>query len=357
MSGGGEKGRNTALRSKRKEVDNEDAANEDKAMLGEATSLASIRDTINETMTKAMSELENKLFKQLSEFQFNFQQDVKKQLDEMSADINRRMEETAGKIGTASRRLDEAEGRIGEVESLGAEVGEALDLMHKTQLDLKLKITELEGHSRRNNIRIYGIKEGVEGTSMIHYIENLIKTELGDSTGLQELGIERAHRALVSKPAETAPPRSTVVRFLKYTTKENIISAAWKKPIVVEGKRIFFDHDYATGVMEKRRAYLPIKKVLKQEGIRFHTPMTKMRVFLDSGTVTYESADQAAKDLRSKGFAIPQGPENKPRETGRLNTRWEKVKNTRRSERGEYQHRIREKLRGYLHPAEVDTAD
>lgn len=128
---------------------------------------------------------------------------------------------------------------------------------------------------------------------MAHFIDNLIKTELGESIGLNELGIERAHRALGPKPAETAPPRSTVVRFLKYTTKERVIRAAWKKPVTVEGRRIFFDHDYATGVMEKRRAHLPVKKALKEQGIRFHTPMTS--VFLDSGTVTYESADQAAE--------------------------------------------------------------
>lgn len=74
-------------------------------------------------------------------------------------------------------------------------------------------------------------------------------------------------------------------------------------------KRFFFDHDYAAGVMEKRREYLPIKKTLKEKGIRFHTPLMKMRVFLDSGTVTYESADQAAEDLRAKGFPVsPRAP-------------------------------------------------
>ena len=94
-----------------------------------------------------------------------------------------------------------------------------------TQLELRSKLTELEGHSRRNNIRIYGIKEGAEGTSLICFVENLIQTELGEGTSPNK----RAHRALGPKPADNAPPRSTTVKFLKYTTKEHIISAALKK--------------------------------------------------------------------------------------------------------------------------------
>lgn len=64
---------------------------------------------------------------------------------------------------------------------------------------------------------------------MVCFVENFIITELGDNTGLNELGIERSHRAGGPNPVETAPPRSTVVRFLKYTTKEKIIGMARRK--------------------------------------------------------------------------------------------------------------------------------
>lgn len=109
--------------------------------------------------------------------------------------------------------------------------------------------------------------------------------ELMERRNLTEVGTERAHRAPGPKPAENAPPPSIVVRFLKYSTKEKIIGAAWKKIICVDGKRIFFDHDYAAAVKDKRREYIPVKRILKEKGIRFHTPMTKMRIFLDSAVV------------------------------------------------------------------------
>lgn len=88
--------------------------------------------------------------------------------------------------------------------------------------------------------------EGMEGTSVVRFVENRKKTELGEAIGLNELSIEYARRALGPKPAKTATPRSMLVRFLKYKTKEKIINAAWKKTITVDGKRVFFDHSYAT---------------------------------------------------------------------------------------------------------------
>lgn len=187
---------------------------------------------------------------------------------------------------------------------------------------------------------------------MIHYIESLLKKELMETTGLTYLGIERAHRALGPKPAENAPPRSIVIKFLKYSIKDKIINAAWRKTIIVDGRKVFFDHDYATAVMEKWREYQPIKKLLKERGIRFHTPMTRMRVFLHSGTVVYGSADQASEDLRARDFSVPPIP--KRREATQSTFSWEQVKERRsRSLNANYRQRVREKLRDFHHrPAE-----
>ena len=41
------------------------------------------------------------------------------------------------------------------------------------------KLTDLEGRSRRSNIQIWGLKEGVEGDSVADYVDNLIHKELG----------------------------------------------------------------------------------------------------------------------------------------------------------------------------------
>uniref|UniRef100_A0A096M501 L1 transposable element RRM domain-containing protein n=1 Tax=Poecilia formosa TaxID=48698 RepID=A0A096M501_POEFO len=140
--------------------------------------------------------------------------------------------------------------------------------------------------------------------SMQRYVENMLKTELGNGLDLgseKNLGIEGAHRALGARPPPGAPPRSTVVRFLKYNVKEQILRAAWKKPIYIQEKRKFFDHDYAETI---QREYAPVKKVLKENAIRFQIPLAKMRVHFDSGMIIYNSAEEAALDLKRCGFAV-----------------------------------------------------
>jgi hypothetical protein len=68
---------------------------------------------------------------------------------------------------------------------------------------------------------------------------------------------------------------------------------------------VFFDHDYAGEILKRRKEYTPIKKALKEKGIHFQTPFpAKMRVFLENGLVTYEHADEAAEDLKSRGSPV-----------------------------------------------------
>lgn len=69
--------------------------------------------------------------------------------------------------------------------------------------------------------------------------------------------------------------------------KENILHAAWKKELCVQDKRVYFDHDYATEVQNIGKEYIPIKKILWDNGIRFQTPLTRLRAFFETGPVTY----------------------------------------------------------------------
>lgn len=66
-----------------------------------------------------------------------------------------------------------------------------------------------------------------------------------------------------------------------------------------------------TVVMERRREYLPIEKVLKENEIKFHRLMTKICVFLDSGTVPYDNMDQAEDSVQVNEFLIPRRPDRR----------------------------------------------
>ena len=93
-------------------------------------------------------------------------------------------------------------------------------------------------------LRIFKVPEDTEGTSVEEFVEKLLrdKLEIPEAT---DITIERAHRALVPKPTERGKPRSIVIRFLRYKTKEEILRKAWGKRVVLldNETQIYFDQD------------------------------------------------------------------------------------------------------------------
>lgn len=158
-----------------------------------------------------------------------------------------------------------------QVEGWAAEATEALCTCLEQQRALQQKLTDLESRSRRNNIRIFGVAEGEEGNSVLQFIVKLLRRELPLPQDL-DLKIQRAHRSLAHKPRPEAPPRPIIINFQEFTTKELVLREAWKKGKIQLGNRpLFFDHDYATEIVKKRREYNVIKKGLKEKGVHFQT--------------------------------------------------------------------------------------
>lgn len=225
-----------------------------------------------------------------------FRQDNKQQLTEIKDEI-----------GKTKIRLDEAEERIAKAEERLQSMEEVMAELIKLQAHLEAKQTDQEGRARRNNIRIYSVIEGSENNSpsMITFVEELLKQNLSLPAD-RDLQIERAHRALGPSPPEGAPPRSIIVKFLSYRTKEEILRKTWqKKGFVWKDKQINLDHDYAPNILRKRQEYAEAKKILKEKGIRFQTPFpARLRVFFPDGTRTYNTAEEATKELAEKGMPI-----------------------------------------------------
>ncbi|KAL7859533.1 hypothetical protein SRHO_G00146800 [Serrasalmus rhombeus] len=136
--------------------------------------------------------------------------------------IRKVLQDTITRIDDTVKRLGEVEESLAETKTWDIGVKDALSQILANQRALQAKVTDLEGRSRRNNIRLYGVLEKAEGSSVVAFVENLIRAELGDSTWLnmeRDVGIERAHRSLAPQPPNGAPLRSIVVRFLRFSVK------------------------------------------------------------------------------------------------------------------------------------------
>ncbi|CAJ1069840.1 unnamed protein product [Xyrichtys novacula] len=215
---------------------------------------------------------------------------LKQELTQLRQEINGKLNSLTTAVQSLSDHVDEAES--------------PLCTYLKQQRSLQQKLTDLESWSRRNNMRIFGVAEGEEGDSVLKFVEKFIKSELPASQNM-ELKIQRAHQTLAPRSRPDAPPRPIVVNFLEFTTKELILREAWKKKKIQVGERfVYFDHDYASEIVKKRKEYNTVKKALKEKGICFQTPHTSMQIHWATGVRTYNTAQEAQRELRKRGFPV-----------------------------------------------------
>lgn len=163
---------------------------------------------------------------------------------------------------------------------------------------LAVKTADLESRSRRNNIRIIGLPESIEGPRPTEFFSNLLVELLGDEVLHSPPELDRAHRSLVAKPRPGAKPRPVIIRLHRYQTKELIIREARKKrgSLQYQGAAVQIFEDYTPEVMEQRLKYRDIMAKLYNLGLKPALLFpARLHITLDSGVrKKFMSAEEAA---------------------------------------------------------------
>ncbi|KAJ7335591.1 hypothetical protein JRQ81_013532 [Phrynocephalus forsythii] len=155
-------------------------------------------------------------------------------------------------------RVGEAEARISELEDTTAAQNTTISALQKSNAELTLKIDQLEGNSRRSNLRILGI-----------LVNSFLRTvlELPEDYQLQ---IERAHRITCSQGSQRPPP--FLVKFLSFSVKEFLLRRAREKKDLFWGQgqhRILIFPDYTKSVVQQRKAFATARKLAREKHIEY----------------------------------------------------------------------------------------
>lgn len=115
----------------------------------------------------------------------------------------------------------------------------------------------MEGRSRRNNIRIIGLPESVEGPRPTAFFSEMLSEIMGEQILPSPPELDRAHHALIAKPKQGERPRAVIVHFPRYQIKEAVIQEARKRrgSLQYRGKPIAIYDDYSPEVLEQRAQY------------------------------------------------------------------------------------------------------
>ncbi|KAJ4936530.1 hypothetical protein JOQ06_001120 [Pogonophryne albipinna] len=92
-----------------------------------------------------------------------------------------------------------------------------------SNVKLLAKVADLESRSRRNNIRIVGLPESIEGPHPTTFFPKLLMEVFGEAVLDSPPECDRAHRSLTDKPKPGQRPRPVIIRVHRYQQKEKII--------------------------------------------------------------------------------------------------------------------------------------
>lgn len=174
--------------------------------------------------------------------------------------------------------------------------------LEKEMLTLRRRSEDLEARSRRNNIRIVGVREGAEtGKTPSEFIAGLLKEKLGLSVTPT---LDWAHRTLgARRDGAGAPPRAFVVRCHYYIEKEEILKKAREMERTPEGRsgRIHIFPDYTQEVNNKRAAFKEARSLLRTYGgVRYGLRYPATLVITPEGgqTKTFETPKDAMEFIK-----------------------------------------------------------
>lgn len=166
-------------------------------------------------------------------------------------------------------RLQYVENKMEECTETVNELVDACTEQKDDSMWVKMKLADLEDHSRRNNIKMRGIPESVLPMDLRNYANTLFSTLLPELSPI-ELTIDRIHRIPKPKHLEESIPRDVILRIHFYQAKEQILSKARELttlPPPYSDIQLFADLSQFT--LQMRRQLKTVTKALSNHKITY----------------------------------------------------------------------------------------
>ncbi|CAI5655064.1 unnamed protein product [Oreochromis niloticus] len=227
---------------------------------------------------------------------------VLSEIQKINITMTERFDGLEASLATAQASLTNICGRLQEVENASSDHDHRLSLVEKTCLKLqadnealRLKVLDLEGRSRRQNIKIVGLPEKIENGRMVEFLSKFLPKLLGADNFDKPLDIDRAHRLGGRTPGERDRPRVTIARIHHVQVREKILQLAREQfPLNYNGKAIHIFPDFPTEVVKQRQVFQDVRKRLMDAGARcsFYYP-ARLRVMHGSMVKVFSTLHEA----------------------------------------------------------------
>lgn len=221
------------------------------------------------------------------------------QLDTITIDISLLRQD----MQKLRERTTEVEQRVSRLEDTARPLPSDLARVQKQLAEMTDKADDIENRLRRNNVRLVGLPEGVEGRAPEKFMEDWLKSTFGPEPFSSLLAIERAHRIPTRPLPPGAPPRPLIMRFLNYRDRDATLAAARAKGgLTHNGSQLSFFPDYSIAIQKQRATFLGVKRRLRAAGVVYSMMFpAKLRIVADNSTHFFTTPVEADRWLDGRG--------------------------------------------------------
>ncbi|KAK7933596.1 hypothetical protein WMY93_004492 [Mugilogobius chulae] len=157
----------------------------------------------------------------------------------------------------------------------------------------------LENRSRRCNLRVVGLPEGMEGQDILAYMETWIPGHLNLTTKAGKVKLDRAHRSLAPKPTGNQHSKPVILKFHNFNDKQRVMAAAKRQATDQSRPRdqlnVSFFNDFSARVVKQRKAFDEVKSRLRAKKVDYALlyPAT-LRINVDGMIKRFNSPEEAS---------------------------------------------------------------
>lgn len=184
-------------------------------------------------------------------------------------EVNKKLDGLQTTSDNHGQRLTSLEDYAESLHQRLEEVEESCVTLRAANGKLQAKLADIEGRSRRCNVRLIGLEEGIEGPQPSKFFSLLIQDVFGKEAFPSPPELDRAHRISFPKPGPGDRPRPVIVCFHRYQNKELLVREARRRNNLKYGDKPFrIYEDYSPEVVNKRREYRTVMSDLYKMGLK-----------------------------------------------------------------------------------------
>lgn len=176
-----------------------------------------------------------------------------------------RLDNIQSELSSCSNGVRELRDRYSSLNSRVGKLEKNHDKSAARLTTLEEKMADLEDRSRRDNVRIMNLPEGVESSNITAYISGSLPVWFPSLSDAKP-EIMRVHR--IGPPNNSGRPRTVIMKMLRYTDRDSILRASRKSPIKVDGKDIRFAADYSAFTINRRRSFMEVTNKSQKMGFQ-----------------------------------------------------------------------------------------